>query len=183
MDLLLLFGGLFLLMVLGLPITFAMAASAVFFLLVSGRMIIEAIPGLQKGEIDRGTGNKVEGSLTQKVTIGAVAGMLPGLLGIGAGAVLVPAFTFISRAAIKTAVAASLTCFCVNAFISSSFKFAQGYVDLNVALPICLGTLIGANLGAVLNRRFPSSTLKLLFGLVFTYVSLKFLFSFLGTTI
>ena len=38
MDLLLLFGGLFLLMLLGLPITFAMAASAVFFLLVSGQM-------------------------------------------------------------------------------------------------------------------------------------------------
>ena len=38
MDLLMLFGGLFILMLLGLPITFSMAASAIFFLLVSGQM-------------------------------------------------------------------------------------------------------------------------------------------------
>lgn len=153
------------------------------FLLVSARMIMETIPGFLKRDLEPIPGNKVEGSLLQKVTIGGIAGVLPGLLGIGTGAILVPAFTFISGAAIKTAVAASLTCFCVNAFISTSFKFAQGYVDLNVALPLCCGTLIGANLGAILNRRFPSSTLKILFGLVFAYVSLKFLFSFFGTAI
>lgn len=38
MDLLILFGGLFLLMMIGLPITFAMGASAVFYLFVSGQM-------------------------------------------------------------------------------------------------------------------------------------------------
>jgi len=153
------------------------------FSLVSGRMIIEGIPGLLKKKVDPIAGNMVGGNLPQKFTVGTVAGILPGLLGIGTGAILVPTFSFLSRAHIKTAVAASLTCFCVNAFISSAFKYSQGFVDLNLALPICFGTLIGANIGAVLNKRFPSSALKLIFGLVFTYVSLKFLFSFFGVTI
>ena len=72
----------------------------------------------------------------------------------------------------------ALTSFCANAFVSSSFKFAQGFIDLNVALPICIGALLGSNVGATLNRRLPSNTIKLIFGLVFSFVSLKFVFLF-----
>jgi uncharacterized membrane protein YfcA len=79
---------------------------------------------------------------------------------------------------IKAAVASSLTSFCANALISSSFKMAQGFIDSSVALPICVGTLLGSNVGAVLNKRFPNKTVKLIFGVVFSYVSLKFLIAF-----
>jgi len=109
--------------------------------------------------------------------------MLPGLLGIGTGSILVPAFTFLMRTPVKTAMAASLVCFSFNAAISSAFKLAQGYVVLDVALVLCLGTLIGATLGAGLNRRFPSGTIKIGFGLVFGYVALKFILAFMGVTI
>jgi len=105
-------------------------------------------------------------------------GALPGLLGIGTGVILVPAFTFILKAPIKTAMASSLACFSVNALISSGFKYEQGFIDLNVALPLCLGTALGANFGVTLNRRVSSNALKLLFGLVFTYISLKFILSY-----
>ena len=79
--------------------------------------------------------------------------------------------------------AASLACFCLNASISSAMKLAQGFVLLDVALPICLGAFLGANLGAILNSRFQSNYLRLLFGLVFFYVSLKFVFSSFGVRI
>ena len=75
---------------------------------------------------------------------------------------------------IKRAIAASLACFCLNASLSATIKVAQGYVDLRVAWPLCLGTLLGANLGALINRRFPSRLLKVLFGALFVYVSIKF---------
>jgi uncharacterized membrane protein YfcA len=120
------------------------------------------------------------GGWPRKLSIGISAGILPGLLGIGTGGILVPAFTYLLRMPIKLAMAASLTCFCFNALISATAKLAQGYVDLAVALPICAGALVGANVGAVLNRRFPSRTVKLLFGLLFTYVSLKFIVSYFG---
>jgi uncharacterized membrane protein YfcA len=155
----------------------------IVFSLISARMIAEAIRGLAAKRADRPGGREIAGTLPQKLAIGGAAGALPGLLGIGTGGILVPAFTFLLNAPIKTAVAASLTCFCFNALISSGFKLAQGYIEPNVALPVCLGTLIGANLGAILNKRFAADSIKLAFGLVFSYVSLKFILSSFGVSL
>jgi uncharacterized membrane protein YfcA len=54
-------------------------------------------------------------------------------------------------------------------------KLAQGYVDLALALPVGAGALIGANLGAIANHRSPVPAVKLLFGLVFGWVAVRFL--------
>ncbi len=154
------------------------------FCVISVRMIADGIPGLHKRKGEQHVGdNVVRGTLAQKTVIGASAGVLPGLLGIGTGSILVPAFTYLLRTPVKTAMAASLACFSFNAAISSTFKMAQGYVILDVALLLCLGTLIGAPLGAALNRRFSSSTVQIVFGVVFAYVALKFILSFFGVTI
>lgn len=153
------------------------------FSLVSVRMVVEGIPGFAGRRPSESTCSEIGGTLGSKMGIGAAGGVLPGLLGIGTGGVLVPALAFLLGAPMKTAVASSLTCFCFNAFISSAFKLAQGFIELNVALPICLGTLVGANFGAMLNRRFPPGAIKILFGLVFSYVSLKFMLSFFGVKI
>lgn len=155
----------------------------IVFSLISVRMIAEGIPSLATKKASQPAGNEIKGTLPKKLAIGGAAGVLPGLLGIGTGGILVPAFTLVLSAPVKTAVAASLTCFCFNALISSGFKFAQGYIDPNVVLPICLGTLIGANLGAILNKRFAPGVVKLAFGLVFSYVSLKFILSSFGVSV
>jgi uncharacterized membrane protein YfcA len=73
--------------------------------------------------------------------------------------------------------------FCLNSLISASFKFGQGFVDLHLALPICFGTLCGSNLGAHLNGYLSSNKIKFVFGVVFSYVALKFLASFCGIKI
>jgi uncharacterized membrane protein YfcA len=148
------------------------------FALISLRMIAEGIPGLVKRKKGEEINNIIKGTPAQKISIGFLAGALPGLLGIGTGVILVPAFIYILTAPVKAAMASSLTCFSVNALISSGFKYGQGFIDLNVALPICLGTLLGANLGARLNKSLSSGALKLIFGLVFSYVSLKFILLF-----
>jgi uncharacterized membrane protein YfcA len=149
------------------------------FLAISARMILEGVPGLLQREQEGPVNTHVNGTLSNKATIGAVSGALPGLLGIGTGGILVPAFAFLLRTPIKTAMAASLACFCCTAAVSGGFKLVQGYVDPQLALPLSSGTLIGANLGAVINRRFPSPGLKLLFGLALTCVSLRFILSFI----
>ena len=149
------------------------------FSLISLRMILEGLPKRDKQSRTKSDGNQMNDAMWTRILIGGSAGILPGLLGIGTGVILVPAFTFLLSMPIKAAVASSLTSFCANALVSSSFKLAQGFIDLQVALPICAGTLVGANLGALLNKQFPSNTIKLIFGLVFSYVSLKFLISFL----
>jgi uncharacterized membrane protein YfcA len=143
--------------------------------LVSLRMIAEGIPGFLRRDETRREGTKITGSMAKKVGVGFLAGILPGLLGIGTGAILVPTFAYVFSAPIKLAMASSLTCFSVNALTSAVFKFGQGFVDVGVAWPACLGTLAGANLGARLNKVLSSRVLRVLFGLMFSYVSLRFI--------
>jgi uncharacterized membrane protein YfcA len=148
------------------------------FSLISFRMIIEGFSDLYGKKTKDSTGSEIQGSTWGKLTIGGIAGILPGLLGIGTGAILVPAFALFIKAPIKIAIGSSLTSFSVNAFFSALIKFFQGFVYLPVALPICLGTLVGSNIGAVLNKRFPSSVLKILFGIAFSCVSYRYILIF-----
>jgi len=113
----------------------------------------------------------LRGRLPTKIAIGTAAGVLPGLFGIGTGAVLVPAFTLVFGASIKTAVGCSLACFSCNALVSTAFKAAQGHVVLPVAVPLGIGALLGSNLGAFVNQRTAPSFVRMLFGLVFCYVA------------
>ena len=154
--------------------------TGIVFSLISARMIIEGVLDRRGGTIRTANTQSVRGALLSKLAIGSAGGVLPGLLGIGTGGILVPAFALILRAPIKTAIGCSLTCFSANALISSIFKLCQGFVDLAVAGPACIGTLAGAYLGATLNRRFPSAALKIMFGVAFAYVSLRFVLSFSG---
>jgi len=143
------------------------------FSLISLRMILE---GICERRLQRPSGSNaayMPGSLWHKFAIGAACGVLPGLLGIGTGGILVPAFSLLLRTPIKIAIGCSLACFSVNALVSSVFKLCQGSVNLPIAGPACLGTLVGAYLGANLNRGTPSSALKIMFGALFAYESLK----------
>jgi len=148
------------------------------FSLISLRMVIEGVGDFRRKKGKEIAGNEIKGSFLEKSLIGGISGILPGLLGIGTGAILVPAFSFILEAPIKIAIGSSLTCFSVNAFLSSLMKVFQGFVNFSILLPICLGSLVGSNFGAMLNKRFPSPILKLLFGLAFSYVSYQYLDSF-----
>ena len=154
--------------------------TGLLFSIISLRMIIEGLTDRTGRKSKEGLETTMRSSVLAKMGIGALAGALPGLLGIGTGAVLVPAFTLVLGIPIKTAIGSSLTCFCVNAFLSSGFKLFQGYAVIQVALPLCLGALIGSNIGAVLNKRFPSPLLKIIFGLTFLYISFKYISLFLG---
>jgi len=153
------------------------------FILIALRMI-------RDGASNRGgepeslamTPSAIAGSTTRKTLLGVTAGILPGLFGIGTGAVLVPGFSYLLRTPSKVAIGSALDCFCANALISAVMKYAQGYVHLGLAVPVCLGCLAGSQLGAAINHRMPSRALKLLLGLVFAWVSFRFIASGLWGT-
>ena len=150
------------------------------FILVSIRMAIDGIRGLARPGPQAPEPGSFRGTMAGKAAVGVAAGALPGLLGIGTGSVLVPAFTFFLRAPIKQAVAASLACFAVTAAISAGFKLVQGFVDLQVAIPACIGTMLGANIGALINRRAPSPWLRLCCGVIFGTIAARFVLLFVG---
>ena len=151
------------------------AATGVVFSCVALRMLWEGISDQLHKRPEPNPRSGVQGSMAAKLSIGGVAGILPGLLGIGTGAILVPAFAFALNAPIKIAIGSSLACFSVNALVSSALKVSQGFVHMSIVFPLCVGTFIGSQLGATLNGRLSSSFLKVLFGIVFIYVAFKYL--------
>lgn len=150
-------------------------AISIVFLLVALRMLCEGISEYLKKKPAVKTKSGIEGSILSKITIGAAAGVLPGLFGIGTGAVLVPAFAFALSAPIKVAIGSSLACFSLNALASSVFKLFQGFVQIEILVPLCIGTLIGSRFGADLNGRFSSPSIKALLSVFFGWVACKYL--------
>ena len=69
------------------------------------------------------------------------------------------------------------------ALVGSMFKIYQGVVDIPVAVTLGVGALVGAIYGAKLVARFNSNLLKALFGFLFLYVSLKYIFLYFGIAI
>ncbi|MCF7810880.1 sulfite exporter TauE/SafE family protein [bacterium] len=149
----------------------------IVFLLVSTRMIMDGVRNGNDGSIPVSTTNGLLDSKSRKVILGSLAGILPGLFGIGTGAILVPGFIYLLNTATKIAIGSSLVCFAINAFISVIMKSAQGYVEFGIAIPVCIGTLVGSQIGAIINHRTPSVALRVIFGLVFTGVSIRFILS------
>lgn len=145
------------------------------FSILSLRIIWDIVSNRYGDPDDALSTSTIQGTMAGKVILGGIAGILPGLFGIGTGAVLVPAFRYFFKKPVKVAIGSALVCFCANALISAVMKYTQGYVDPGPALPICLGCLAGSQLGAVINHRAPSRMLMLLFGLAFLWVSAQFI--------
>jgi uncharacterized membrane protein YfcA len=150
------------------------------FSAVALRMLYEGAAGWFRSPTPTANDRGMPGSLSAKLAIGGIAGILPGLLGVGTGAVLVPAFAFVLSAPIKVAIGSSLACFGLNALVSSLGKVFQGYVQFSFLPLLCLGTLCGARFGAALNGRLSSPALKLVFGVFFVYVASRYLLLFAG---
>ena len=145
------------------------------FLLVALRMIHDGFRvSAESGGASRPHAGTLEGPLAGKTLLGILAGVFPGLLGIGTGAVLVPGFSLLLRAPVKVAIGSSLVCFSANALVSSLIKLLQGYVSLPAAVPVSLACLVGSQVGALVNHRFPSRLLKILLGIAFAAVAYRF---------
>jgi uncharacterized membrane protein YfcA len=82
------------------------------------------------------------------VAIGAAAGLMSGLLGVGGGVVMVPAFTEVAGIPLKTAIASSLACVGLFAIPGTITHALVGGVDWRFALALSIGVIPGARLGA-----------------------------------
>jgi uncharacterized membrane protein YfcA len=96
--------------------------------------------------------------------IGAGAGLLSGLLGIGGGLLMVPAFTGWIRLPIKEALGTSLACVAVLAVPGTITHAALGNIDWLYALPLCIGIVPGARVGSSFAIRSSDRTLRRVVG-------------------
>lgn len=93
--------------------------------------------------------------------IGFAAGTLSGLLGVGGGIVMVPAFTELARVPLRKTIATSLVCVgCLAVPGTITHAFLRD-IDWRFATLLAVAVLPGARLGAALTMRATDQRLRL----------------------
>jgi len=117
------------------------------------------------------------------LVIGAFAGVLAGLLGVGGGIVLVPAFFYAFQTLgydgpqlMQLCLATSLATIIVTSVRSVISHNAKGAVDWNTLKTWAPGIVIGAIAGVVVASGLRSSTLQMVFGVLGICVGLYMAF-------
>jgi uncharacterized protein len=98
--------------------------------------------------------------------IGLAAGGLSGLLGIGGGVLMVPAFTTWVRMSIKEAIGTSLVCVGALAVPGTLTHAALGHINWTFALELSVTVIPGAQLGSILAIRASDRALRLTVAIV-----------------
>jgi len=101
--------------------------------------------------------------------IGAAAGMLAGLTGVGGGVFLVPLMVgllaMVQHQAHGTSLAVMFPIALVGAITYAIYGHILGNVDWEVILGLALGGIVGVVLGARLMMRVPARQLRWIFGI------------------
>jgi hypothetical protein len=106
--------------------------------------------------------------------LGAVAGFFSGLLGIGGGFLLVPAYIRFFRFPVKVALGTSLAVITLTVLPNVVAQAYVGNIDWPIAGLLTLGVVPGARLGALLAVRAPERILRILVALGVVAVALAY---------
>jgi uncharacterized protein len=104
--------------------------------------------------------------------VGAVAGVLSGIFGVGGGLIIVPALVFFGKVTQRTAVGTSLGALLLPVGALGVYTYwRSGNVDLKAAVWIALGMLLGAWGGASMAQIVSESSLKRAFAVLLVIVA------------
>lgn len=102
-----------------------------------------------------------------------VAGVVSGLLGIGSGALKVPAMDLAMHLPMKVSSATSNFMIGVTAAASAGIYFMRGDIQAMIAAPVAMGVLIGATLGTRLLMRLRGTVIRQIFVVVLAVICLE----------
>ncbi len=113
-------------------------------------------------------------SPVRAAAVGAGAGLLSGLLGVGGGVVLVPGLSQVVGLELKTTVATSLACVGILAVPSTVTHALLGDIDWRLALLLAAAVVPGARFGAALSIRAGERRLRLALGAFLAIVAVGY---------
>lgn len=111
------------------------------------------------------------GDLLGLLGVGAVAGAVGALLGVGGGVILVPALTLLLGFPLRAAVGVSLVCVVAMSVASSAVYLRRGSVELLTALELQFYAVLGAVCAGLVAVRVPAGPLFLAFGLLLAFTA------------
>jgi uncharacterized membrane protein YfcA len=91
---------------------------------------------------------RVQASIPVFIVVGAVSGLLAGLLGIGGGVILVPVLTVVLRYPLKAALGTSLAVVAAQAIPGTVVHALLGHIDWTIAAGLSIGVIPGARIGS-----------------------------------
>ena len=104
-----------------------------------------------------------------------IAGTVSGLLGIGSGALKVPAMDLAMELPIKVSTATSNFMIGVTAAASAGVYFSRGQIDPFIAAPVAVGVMAGAFAGSRTLGRIDSGSMRMTFVVVLVVIAAQML--------
>jgi hypothetical protein len=108
------------------------------------------------------------------------AGLISALLGIGSGVLKIPAMDTALRLPIKVSSATSNFMIGVTAAASAAAYFVRGDINVAIAGPVAVGSVIGSLCGAKLLVGIPAHKLRIFFVVVLALLAIQMLLAAFG---
>lgn len=105
-----------------------------------------------------------------------VAGTLSGLLGIGSGALKVIGMDNIMKIPFKVSTTTSNFMIGVTAAASALVYLHKGQINPAIAMPVTIGVICGATLGAKILIKTKTDKLKVIFAIVVTFLAIQMIY-------
>lgn len=131
-------------------------------LATAGLIALTSLQVMRRGPMAAGQDERTSG-WTYGV-IGSAAGFVSGLLGVGGGIVMVPAFTLWAGMPLKRALGTSLLVIAVLVIPGTIVHALLGHIDWAIFLVLTLGVVPGARIGARIALGARERTLRLAVG-------------------
>lgn len=110
------------------------------------------------------------------ITIDGIIGLVSGIVGAGGAFIIIPVLLVIFKLPMNTVVTNSI----VIAFISSIgafiIKLLQGYIPVNSAIPLILGSILFTPLGMKIGQKIPDYIQKMIVSILIVIAIIKLIF-------
>ncbi|MFN8358765.1 MAG: sulfite exporter TauE/SafE family protein [Candidatus Kapaibacterium sp.] len=116
-----------------------------------------------------------EYSIFSALLTGIITGSVSGVLAIGGGIIMIPAFVKINKLRVKSAFATSLFCIAVLAIPGGIGHYLLGHIDMKVMTILMITVAPFSYFGAKLAVRLKSKTLEKIFGTFMIVLSVYFI--------
>lgn len=112
------------------------------------------------------------------IIIGLVAGVMSGFVGVGGGVVIVPALVYFLGLTQHQAQGTSLFILVLPVGILAVMNYAKSEnINWNFGIIIAIAFVIGGYFGSKLSLKLSPAVVKLAFGLLMAFVSIKLIYS------
>lgn len=144
---------------------------------VFAAFLVYTLYSLARGRVREGSGRfyrSVRGYILG-VSVGAIAGFLGGLLGVGGGLIILPVLALIERDAKKVSATAGYVALFSSASGFISYLFLLRGVDYGLCIVVLIGGVLGGFCGSYLMNRMKPLYVKYTIMFIITFVLVKIL--------